>query len=47
MNDHQKKHWRPRFPKWLGEEWVLPALLAILVMPVATAKLLSIGVGIV
>jgi hypothetical protein len=45
MNDQHKRHWRPRFPKWLGEEWVLPALVAIMAIPIATEKFLSIGAG--
>ena len=48
MNKHSEKprnRW-PRVPRWVGEEWVLQLLLAVLVLPVAAQALLSTGSGI-
>jgi hypothetical protein len=40
----QKENRRLRLPRWLGDEWVFQAIVAILVMPVAIQAMLSLGV---
>lgn len=45
QSEKPRNRW-PRVPRWLGEEWVLQVVLAILVLPVAVQALLSTGPGI-